>query len=147
MTPSPIRPPDGVKSEVLDHQLDAGLWLGALRTAADAVAAPATLTSAAGPVIAEVCAAAGWPVGRLLLVAGGTAFPTDVWCLGDSDRYRSLPGTGDSGAGSARLAERAVALREPVWTGDLAEVGRVSAEASRTGLCGAVAFPVCADGG
>ncbi|MGI8810095.1 MAG: putative bifunctional diguanylate cyclase/phosphodiesterase [Acidimicrobiales bacterium] len=136
MTPSP--------EEVGARELDAQRWLDALRRAADAVTGPADLEWAAAEVIHEVCAAAGWPVGRLLSVVSGRVAPTDVWYLSDRPRYESLRASGDAGAGTggARLAERAVALGEPVWTGDLAEVGPVSAEASRTGLHGAVAFPV-----
>ena len=134
MTPSP--------EEVGDQALDARTWLDVLRGAADATTGPATLEWAAADVIHQVCAAAGWPVGRLLSVAGGRVAPTDVWHVSDPDRYGSLRIVGDAGAQGARLAERAVALGEPVWTGDLAEVGPVSAEASLAGLWGAVAFPV-----
>ena len=136
MTPSP---------EVVE--LDASRWLDALRKAAGAVTGQATLESAAADVLEQVCSAAGWPVGRLLVVTGGRVEPTRVWYLAEPDRYRSLPAVADTVAGSARVAERAVALREPVWTGDLAEVGPVSAEAAQMGLHGAVAFPVCDDGG
>jgi diguanylate cyclase (GGDEF)-like protein/PAS domain S-box-containing protein len=128
-------------------ELDASRWLDALRKASGAVTGRATLESAAAEVIEQVCSAADWPVGRLLTVSAGRIAPTDVWRLADGDRYRSLPAVIDTAGRTARLAERAVALREPVWAGDLAEVGPVSAEASRTGLRGAVAFPVCDDGG
>src|SRR3954464_1353156 len=45
-----------------------------------------------------------------------------------------------------RLAERAMILGEPVWTDDLAEIGPLSAEASRTGLRAAAAVPVRDEG-
>ena len=90
----------------------------------------------------EVCAAAGWPVGRLLTVARGAVRPTSVWRLADAERFATLVTIADPSAPSARLAERAAAVGAPVWTGDLAEVGQVSAEAWQTGLRGAVAFPV-----
>ena len=138
MTPTP--------EEVGTPELDAQRWLDAIRGAADATTGPASLDRAAAAVIREVCSAAGWPVGRLLLASGGAVVPTEVWHLTDRDRYQSLRTAAAGGATAARLAERAVALGEPVWTGDLAEVGPVSAEASRAGLGGAGAFPVC-DGG
>jgi diguanylate cyclase (GGDEF)-like protein/PAS domain S-box-containing protein len=122
----------------MTEELEARRWLDAFRRAADAAQSAATLHAAAVAVIDAVCTAAGWPVGRLLTVEGDRTVPTDVWRLGDPDRYGSLTAV----AGGARLAERAVALGEPVWTGDLAEVGPVSAEALRTGLRAAAAIPV-----
>ena len=122
----------------MTEELEARRWLDAFRRAADAAQSAATLHAAAVAVIDAVCTAADWPVGRLLTVEGDRTVPTDVWRLGDPDRYGSLTAV----AGRARLAERAVALGEPVWTGDLAEVGPVSAEALRTGLRAAAAIPV-----
>ena len=130
MTPSP--------EEAVAQELDARRWLDAFRRAAEAAEAVTTLEASAAVVIDAVCAAADWPVGRLLTVEGGRISATDVWRLGDPSRYGSLVAV----AGGARLAERAVALGEPVWTGDLAEVGPVSAEALRTGLRAAAAVPV-----
>jgi len=138
MTPSP--------EEVGAQELDARTWLDALRSASDATSGRAGLARAAADVIREVCTAAGWPVGRLLSVTSGQAVPTDVWHLSDRDRYQSLVTIGDAAGDGARLAERAVALGEPVWTGDLAEGDPVSAEASRSGLSGAVAIPIRDEG-
>jgi diguanylate cyclase (GGDEF)-like protein/PAS domain S-box-containing protein len=121
---------------------DARSWLDALRKAAEVSADGATLELAAAGVLDEVCAAAGWPVGRLLTVHGGEVRPTAVWRLSDRARFATLATVADPAAPTARLAERAAAVGEPVWTADLAEVGQVSAEAARTGLRGAVAFPV-----
>jgi diguanylate cyclase (GGDEF)-like protein/PAS domain S-box-containing protein len=124
--------------EVGALELDARRWLDALRQAAEAAEGATTLEAPAAVVIDAVCAAAEWPVGRLLTVSGGRITPTDVWRLGDAERYGSLVHL----AGTAPLAERAVDLGEPVWTGDLAEVGPVSAEALRNGLRAAAAVPV-----
>ena len=135
-----------IPEEVGAQELDARTWLDALRGASDATSGRAGLERAAADVIREVCAAAGWPVGRLLSVTAGRVAATDVWHLSDGNRYQSLLTVGDAGGEGSRLAERAVALGEPVSTGDLAEVGPVSAEASRTGLCGAVAIPVRDEG-
>ncbi|HEX3623026.1 MAG TPA: EAL domain-containing protein [Acidimicrobiales bacterium] len=125
-----------------DSGPDARPWLEALRRASEAASDGATLEVAAAAVIDEVCAAAGWPVGRMLTVQRGAVRPTAVWRLSDPERFGTLSGVADPTAPSARLAERAAAVGKPVWTGDLAEVGQVSAEAWRTGLRGAVAFPV-----
>jgi diguanylate cyclase (GGDEF)-like protein/PAS domain S-box-containing protein len=131
-----------------EHRLDPGPWLDVLRRAAAAAGMPgATLEAAAGEVIEAVCSAAGWPVGRLLTVVDGAVRPTAVWHLGDPQRFGTLPVVADPAVPTARLAERAAAVDEPIWTGDLAEVGQVSAEAARSGLRGAVAFPVCDHGG
>jgi len=138
MTPSP--------EEVDVAKLDARAWLDALRRAAAATAGRTVLEPAAREVVAEVCRAAGWPVGRLLSVTGGRVLPTVVWYMSDPDRYGSMMAMGDAEVAGARLAERAISLGQPVWTGDLAEVGPVCAEASRAGLGGAVAFPVCDEG-
>ena len=121
-----------------DDGLDARGWLDALHRAATAGASTAGVEDAAGEVIDAVCAATGWPVGRLLLVGREGVRPTGVWRLADPDRYAALV-TGDD---PARLAARAAAVGSPVWAGDLADVGPVSAEAARAGLLGAVAFPV-----
>jgi diguanylate cyclase (GGDEF)-like protein/PAS domain S-box-containing protein len=121
---------------------DARGWLDALRRAAEAATEGSTLEGAAAVVIDEVCSAAGWPVGRLLLVSVAGVRPTVVWRFSDQARFATMATVADPAAPSARLAERAAAVGEPVWTGDLAEVGQVSAEAWRTGLRGAVAFPV-----
>ena len=125
-----------------DHGLDARSWLDALRRTTEAAAAAATVEAGAATVIDEVCAVAGWPVGRLLTVVRGRVRPTGVWRVADPDRYRSLASAAPLPAPSPRLAERAVAVRGPVWTGDLAEVGEVSAEAWQAGLRGAGAFPI-----
>jgi len=124
--------------------LDAGTWLGALRRASEAGANHHTLEGAAGTVIDEVCAAAGWPVGRLLLVADGQVIPTAVWRLGDGDRFGPLAVAVavDPNVPGAGVAERAVELLEPVWSGDVADAGSVGAKGARLGLCGVVAFPV-----
>ncbi len=135
-----------IPEEVGAQELDARTWLDALRGASDATSGRAGLERAAADVIREVCTAAGWPVGRLLSVTAGRVAASDVWHLSDGDRYRSLRTIADAGGDGSRLAERAVALGEPVWTGDLAEVGPVSAEASHTGLCGAAAIPVRDEG-
>jgi diguanylate cyclase (GGDEF)-like protein/PAS domain S-box-containing protein len=132
--------------EVGDYGPDARSWLDAFRRAAAAAKDGPAVDVAAGPVIDEVCRAAGWPVGRLLTVEGGRVRPTPIWRMAD-ERFASLVTVADPSAPSARLAERAAAVGEPVWTGDLAEVGQVSAEAWRTGLRGAVAFPVFDSGG
>ncbi len=135
-----------IPEEVGAQELDARTWLDALRSASDATSGRAGMERAAADVIREVCMAAGWPVGRLLSVTAGRVAATDVWHLSDRDLYRSLLTIGDAGGDGSRLADRAVALGEPVWTGDLAEGDPVSAEASRTGLCGAVAIPVRDEG-
>ncbi len=144
MTPTPEEVGDPELDARGWRDLDARRWLDALRHAADAATSSATLAAAAPVVIAEVCGAAGWPVGRLLRVNQGRTGPADIWHLSDPDRYRSLPA---AGGGGARLAERAVALGDAVWTGDLTEVGPVGAAASLAGLHGAVAFPVGEVGG
>ena len=128
--------------EVAGHELDPYRWLDALRRAADAAGAAASLESSATEVISQVCAAAGWPVARLLTVTRGSVAATDVWHMDDPARYASLLDVAGPVEGSARLAERAVILGEPVWTADLAEVGPMSAEASRSGLRAAAAVPV-----
>ena len=130
MTPSP--------EEAVAQELDADRWLDAFRRATEAVEGATTLEVPAAAVIDAVCAAADWPVGHLLTVTGGRVGATGVWRLGDPSRYASLVEV----SGGARLAERAAALGEPVWTGDLAEVGPVSTEALRTGLRAAAALPV-----
>jgi len=130
MTPSP--------EELGAHEPHARRWLDAFRRAAEATEEAMTLGAAGPAVLDAVCTAEGWPVGRLLTVAGGRVGATDVWRLVDPVRYRSLT----TAAGGAPLAERAAAIGEPVWTGDLAEVGPVSAEALRTGLRAAAAVPV-----
>jgi len=124
--------------EVAGQELDAPRWLNALRRAADVAGGSASLEATATVVVDEVCAAAGWPVGRLLTVAGGRVAATGVWHLDDPARFAPLVEVG----GAAPLAERAVVLGEPVWTDDLTETGAVGAEASRTGLRAAVAVPV-----
>jgi diguanylate cyclase (GGDEF)-like protein/PAS domain S-box-containing protein len=121
--------------------LDARAWLDALHRATEA-AGGRSLEAAAEEVIDAICSAAGWPVGRLLTVGREGVRGTEVWRLADADRYASLVTSATPGVSTARLAERAAALGEPVWTADLVEVGAVSAEAARTGLAGAVAFPV-----
>ena len=128
--------------KVAGHEFDAGRWLDALRRSADAAGAAATLEATATAVIEEVCAAAGWPVARLLTVSEGRVTGTDVWHVGDPARYAGLLDGARPAGGSAQLAERAVLLGEPVWTDDLAEVGAMSAAASRMGLQGATAVPV-----
>ena len=134
------------REEVGANDLDARLWLGALHRAADVSARAVSLESAAGDVMAQVCSAAGWPVAWLLAVAGGRVEPTHVWHMTDHDRYGSLLAVGDEEGMGAPLAARAVALGEPVWTGDLAEVGAVCTEAAHAGLSGALAFPIHDDG-
>jgi diguanylate cyclase (GGDEF)-like protein/PAS domain S-box-containing protein len=135
MTPSP--------EDVGGREPSARRWLEALRRAAEAADGTTNLRTTAAAVVAEVCAAAGWPAGRLLTVTSGRVADAGVWHLDDPSRYASLLEVVVPGA---PLAERAVALAEPVWTGDLAEVGAMSAEASRTGLQAAVAVPVRSDG-
>ncbi|MDQ6728073.1 MAG: EAL domain-containing protein [Actinomycetota bacterium] len=122
--------------------IDAGRWLGALRRATEAGAAEATLEGAAGAVMDEVCAAAGWPVGRLLLVSRGQVLPTAMWRLADVDRFGLLAAAANPPVPGAGAAERAAAAVEPVWSADVAEAGSISVDAARLGLCGVVAFPV-----
>jgi diguanylate cyclase (GGDEF)-like protein/PAS domain S-box-containing protein len=129
--------------EVAGHDLDAHRWLNALRRAADAAVAAPNLEASATAVIDEVRAVTGWPVGRLLTVIQGRAAGTDVWRVDDPVRFASLL----SRTGTTELAERAVILGEPVWVDDLAGVGSVEAEASRSGLRAAVAVPVCDEAG
>ena len=133
--------------EVAGHELDAGRWLDALRRSADAAGGAATLEASATAVIDEVCAAAGWPVARLLTVSEGRVTGTDVWHVDDPARYASLLDGSRPVGGSAQLAERAVLLGEPVWTDDLTEVGAMSAAASGSGLRAAAAVPVRDDAG
>ncbi|HWI02243.1 MAG TPA: hypothetical protein VNT52_00180 [Acidimicrobiales bacterium] len=57
--------------EVAGHELDAPRWLDALRRAAEEAGRAASLEATATAVVEVVCAAARWPVGRLLTVAGG----------------------------------------------------------------------------
>ena len=128
--------------EVAAHDIDAQRWLNALRRAADVAGAGGSLEASATEVMYEVCAVTGWPVGRLLTVAHGRVAGTDVWHMDDPARFASLADL--TRPGSARLAERAVVLGEPVWTDDLDEV---SAEAARHGLRAAAAVPVCDDAG
>ena len=133
--------------EVAAHELDAQRWLDALRHSADAAGAASSLEASASAVMDEVCAVTGWPVGRLLTVTEGRVAGTDVWHMEDSARFAALVDLARPIAGGARLAERAVILGEPVWTDDLAEVGPMSAEASRCGLGAAAAVPVRDDAG
>jgi diguanylate cyclase (GGDEF)-like protein/PAS domain S-box-containing protein len=128
--------------EVGANDLDARRWLGALRRSAEVAARAVSLEAAAGEVMAEVCHAGGWPVGWFLAVSGGRVRPTHVWHLSDPARYGSLAAVGDEEGVGAPLAARAVALGEPVWTGDLVDVGAVCTEAGRAGLAGAMAFPI-----
>jgi diguanylate cyclase (GGDEF)-like protein/PAS domain S-box-containing protein len=126
--------------EVAAHELDAHRWLSALRRAADAAGAATSLEASATAIMDEVCAATGWPVGRLLTVTQGRVGGTDAWHMDDPARFASLVDL--SRHGGARLAERAVILGEPVWTDDLAEAGALSAEAARCGLRAAAAVPI-----
>ncbi|HET7719144.1 MAG TPA: PAS domain S-box protein, partial [Acidimicrobiales bacterium] len=129
--------------EVAAHELDAQRWLNALRRVAEVAGAGDSLEASATEVMYEVCAVTGWPVGRLLTVTQGRVTGTDAWHMDDPGRFASLVDL--TRHGGARLAERAVALGEPVWTDDLAEVGAMSAEASRRGLRAAAAVPVLDD--
>jgi len=124
--------------EVAGHELDAPRWLDALRRAAEEAGRAASLEATATAVVEVVCAAARWPVGRLLTVAGGRVVATGVCHIDDPVRFAPLLDVGAAGP----MAERAVALGEPVWTDDPTEMGAVGAEASRTGLRAAVAVPV-----
>ncbi len=134
MTPSP--------EEVGANELDPRAWLDALGKASDAAAGPGTREPAAGEVLHAVCSAAGWPVGRLLSVDGGRMTATPVWHVAGGGRYQLLIAAGAAPASGSRLADRVAALGEPVWTTELDDVGPVSAEVSRAGLHGAVAFPI-----
>ena len=129
-----------VPNDVGAPGLDAQRWLAAFRRAAKAAAVSDTLEEAARTVVPEVCAAAGWPVARLLSRTGGPP----VWHLDDPARFRSLV---DVAGEDSPLADRAAALGRPTWTGDLAETGAVCAVASRAGLAGAAAFPVADETG
>jgi len=133
------------RQEVAVRELDAQRWLDALRRAAEAASVGDSLESVAGEVMAAVCSAGGWPVGWFMTVARGRVRPSPVWHVTDRAHFGSLLAVGDVDGFDAPLAERAVLLGEPVWTGDLAEVGPVCAEAARAGLLGAVAFPIRAD--
>ena len=122
--------------------IDAGVWLEALRRASAAAAEEVTLEGAAGVVIDEVCAATRWPAGRLLAVSAGGVVPTGVWRLADPERFHALSTAARSVAPAGRVAERAAAIVEPVWSGDPADAGPVGAEGSPAEPYGAVAFPV-----
>jgi len=133
----------GIPPEAGAHGIDADAWLGALRrSAAAATAAPGvTLKDAAEAVIDEICAAAGWQVGRLLMVTPGPAMPTVVWRFADVERFGGLPASVGAESTDEILAARVATAREPIWSSDLAG-GPVGAGASTAGLRSAVAFPV-----
>jgi len=115
--------------------IDAVVWLGALRRAtAAATAVGTTLAAAARAVVDEVCAASGWPVGRLLLVSNGEVVPTAVWGLADPDRFRSLADV--AGAATVAVTDLTAEGVAPQWSSDLV------AAAVATGLRSAVTFPV-----
>src|SRR5215218_3640854 len=137
MTPS--------SEEVGGHGIDARRWLHALQRAADAAAAGSTLEVAAGDVLEEVRSAAGWPVGRLVMMAGEQV-PSGVWALDDRGRFEALLRVADA-HGRSPLVERAASLEQAVWAADVGGAGPVGEAAAGAGLHGAVAFPVRDDGG
>jgi diguanylate cyclase (GGDEF)-like protein/PAS domain S-box-containing protein len=129
------------------EEVDARGWLDALRRAAEATSTTTSLAGSGAVVLEVVCAAGGWPVGRLLSFSGGRVTGTDAWHLDDPARFGALVEAAGSAEGGARLAERAAALAETVWTGDLGGGGPVSEAAAGAGLRASVAVPVCVDGG
>jgi diguanylate cyclase (GGDEF)-like protein/PAS domain S-box-containing protein len=132
--------------EVGGPGMDARRWLHALERAAEVAAAGSTLAAAATDVLEEVCAAAGWPVGRLVLVSGLHPTPQGVWAVADRDRFGALVHAADVHGRSA-LVDQAVTAGTPVWTPELAGEGPLGQGAAAAALRAAVAIPVRDGGG
>jgi diguanylate cyclase (GGDEF)-like protein/PAS domain S-box-containing protein len=121
--------------------------LRALEAEAQSAADP---DSATRSVLSRVCVYLGWPLGHAFVVdpSGERLISTDLWHPAMAPGYRQLV---EASAGielgpDEELVGRALASREPQWSGELAGSLRASA-ASAAGLRTCVAVPAVGRGG